>query len=354
MPRPGGLAGAGVIVDALFGAGLDRPVSGLSAVMIGAINASAAPAVAVDLPSGINGDSGGVMGAAVEARETVTFFRRKRGHLLLPGRLHAGALSVADIGIPGSVLAKIGPRAFVNEPPLWLRHFPRPRADGHKYDRGHAVVVTGDLSHSGAARLAARGALRAGAGLVTIASPRKALEVNAAASLAVMVRQVDGAPELTKFLRDPRINAVVLGPGGGGRRRYAGQGSRCPQRRTDPWCSMPMRSPASPAIPWRWQRPIKSRRGPATVLTPHEGEFSKLFKKLNEVVHLPVKLEKTAAAARVMGAIVLLKGAGHGGRGPGWPYVRVGQCTTLARHRGLRRRAGGNDRRAVGARHGGI
>ncbi|MEA2984286.1 MAG: ADP-dependent NAD(P)H-hydrate dehydratase / NAD(P)H-hydrate epimerase, partial [Alphaproteobacteria bacterium] len=161
---PEGLAGADVIVDALFGAGLDRPVSGLAAAMIEAINAGGLPVVAVDLPSGINGDSGAVMGAAVQARETVTFFRRKRGHLLLPGRLHAGALTIADIGIAPSVLDKIKPQASANEPPLWLSHFPRPREHGHKYERGHAVIVSGDLSHTGAARLAARGALRAGAG----------------------------------------------------------------------------------------------------------------------------------------------------------------------------------------------
>src|SRR5262245_63089515 len=90
-----------------------------------------------------------------------------------------------------------------------------PRDGEHKYDRGHAVVVSGGLSSTGAARLAARGALRAGAGLVTIASPRDALLVNAATNLAVMVRPVDGAAELTEFLRDARRNAVVLGPGGG-------------------------------------------------------------------------------------------------------------------------------------------
>ena len=115
-----------------------------------------------------------------------------------------------------------------------------PRAEGHKYSRGHAVVVSGGLSTTGAARLAARGALRAGAGLVTIASPREALSVNAAASLAIMVRPVDGAGELAAFLADKRRNAVVLGPGGGvgaghagagrggaGERRGGGAGRRC-------------------------------------------------------------------------------------------------------------------------------
>jgi hydroxyethylthiazole kinase-like uncharacterized protein yjeF len=305
---PEGLAEADVIVDALFGAGLNRPVTGLAARMIEAINASGLPVVAVDLPSGINGDSGVVMGVAVEARETVTFFRRKRGHWLLPGRLHAGAISLADIGIPPAVLDRIKPGAFVNEPALWAAHFPRPRAEGHKYDRGHAVVVSGDLSYTGAARLAARGALRAGAGLVTIASPRNALAVNAAASLAVMVRPVEGAAALAKFLRDPRFNAVVLGPGGGvgsamqAKVRAALAGERAVVLDADALTSFAGK-PAALA------KAIKARKGRPTILTPHQGEFAHVFNKLDEVAHLPVKLEKTAAVARLTGAIVLLKGA---------------------------------------------
>src|SRR5205085_4545109 len=157
---------------------------------------------AVDLPSGINGTSGAVMGAAVTAAETITFFRRKVGHVLLPGRLHCGRTRVVDIGIPASTLDRIKPQAFVNCTELWAKNFPLPRVGGHKYSRGHAVVVSGGLSSTGAARLAARGALRAGAGLVTIASPREALAVHAATSLAVMVRSVDGADELAEFLAD--------------------------------------------------------------------------------------------------------------------------------------------------------
>src|SRR5438876_361769 len=130
-------------------------------------------------------------------------------------RLHAGHVHVVDIGIPENVLESVRARTFANGPALWGRGFPIPRLDGHKYSRGHAVVVSGDLAFTGAARLAARGALRAGTGLVTLASPRQALAVNAAASLAVMVRPVDGATELAAMLADPRLNTVVLGPGGG-------------------------------------------------------------------------------------------------------------------------------------------
>src|SRR5690349_10134729 len=202
-----------LIVDALFGAGLSRPIEGEPHEMIEAINANGAPVLAVDLPSGINGTSSAVMGTAVRATETVTFFRKKPAHLLLPGRVHCGRVRVADIGIPPGVLEEIRSLVFENTPQVWRTSFPVPRTEGHKYARGHALVVSGDMAATGAARLAARGALRAGAGLVTLASPRDALAVNAAASLAVMVRVADGADELRGLLEDKRLNAVVLGPG---------------------------------------------------------------------------------------------------------------------------------------------
>src|SRR5690606_14927686 len=156
--------------DALFGAGLDRAITGEAASAIAAINASGAHIVAVDLPSGIQGETGQVMGSAVRADETATFFRPKPGHVLMPGRVHVGRLVVADIGIPSKVLDEVRPSAFLNRPAFWQEKMPAPRVGGHKYDRGHAVIVSGGMIQTGAARLAARAALRVGAGLVTLAS----------------------------------------------------------------------------------------------------------------------------------------------------------------------------------------
>src|SRR4051812_37198094 len=211
--NPQAIGKPALIIDALFGAGLNRPVKGEPHEMIEAINANGAPVLAVDLPSGINGTSGAVMGVAINALETVTFFRKKPAHLLLPGRMHCGRVRVADIGIDAQVLGEIQPRASENLPHVWQKSFPVPRIDGHKYARGHAVVVSGDMASTGAARLAARAALRAGAGLVTLASPREALAVNASALTAVMVRAVDSAVEFADMLGDIRLNACVIGPG---------------------------------------------------------------------------------------------------------------------------------------------
>jgi hydroxyethylthiazole kinase-like uncharacterized protein yjeF len=304
---PGQLAAAELIIDALFGAGLDREVTGEARAMIEAMNAAKVPVIAVDLPSGINGASGAVMGVAVKAAQTVTFFRRKTGHLLLPGRAHCGPVHVADIGIPASVLDQIKPLTFANDPALWGGVFPQPATEGHKYARGHAVVVSGGVSTTGAARLAARAALRAGAGLATIASPREALVVNAAASLAVMVRPVDGAAELEEFLKDKRRNAVVLGPGGGVGKPMREQvaaalGSEAAAvLDADALTSFAGDLAGLSAL-------VGKRGGRDVVLTPHEGEFSRLFNVINKDHKVKDKLQRARLAARTSAAIVLFKG----------------------------------------------
>ena len=237
--RAGGLGGADIIVDALFGAGLDRPVEGLARAMIDAMNAQGAPVIAVDLPSGINGTSGAVMGAGGEG-DAHRYVLSQKARPPAAARPHCIAARfpspISAFRPPFLQLSRRGPSRTSRR--CGGQVFRVPRSAGHKYDRGHAVIVSGPSWSTGAARLAARGALRAGAGLVTIASPREALAVNAAASLAVMVRPVDGAAELATFLADRRLNALAIGPGIGVQRgnlrarprgalRRARRGARC-------------------------------------------------------------------------------------------------------------------------------
>jgi hydroxyethylthiazole kinase-like uncharacterized protein yjeF len=301
--HPDILAGADVVVDALFGAGLARPIEGTLAALVEHVNASGIPVVAVDVPSGIDGSTGEVRGVAIRAAATVTFFRLKPGHVLLPGRLYCGETSVADIGIPARVLEEIEPNTFANEPALWLAHYPWPKPDGHKYARGHAVVVSGFVYSTGAARLGARGALRAGAGLVTVASPRDALAVNAAQLTAIMVREAEDARGLKSILADPRKNAVLVGPG-------VGVGER-----TREIVLAVLHSNAAIILdadaltsfadtPDRLFAAIGARQAPV-VLTPHDGEFARLFGDLASVP----KLERARKAAQRSGGVVALKGA---------------------------------------------
>lgn len=299
LPRD--IRDADIIVDALFGAGLSRDLEGRTREIVEAVNGSGIPVVAVDLPSGIDGASGGVRGAAIRAAETVTFFRFKPGHLLYPGRSHCGEARLAEIGIGSEVLARIAPRCFANSPALW--QVPQPAAAGYKYVRGHVVVVSGGAGRTGAARLSAGAALRAGAGLVTVASPRSALLVNAAHLTAVMLRPVDGADELSGMLGDERMNAVVLGPGLG------------TEERTRELVTTALASKAACVLDADALTAFKddaerlfraiAARGAATVLTPHGGEFSRLFGALPE----GSKLDLTREAARRAKAVVIHKGA---------------------------------------------
>lgn len=305
---PAALGQPNLIVDALFGAGLDRPVKGDPYAMIEAMNASGVPILSVDLPSGVSGDTGEVMGIAVEAAATVTFFRRKPGHLLLPGRAHCGEIDVADIGIEADVLDVNAPKTFENVPDLWADIFPSPQADGHKYARGHAVVVSGDLISTGAARLSARAALRAGAGLVTVASPRDALAVNAAALTAVMVREAETPRQFAELLSDKRLNACVIGPatGVGERTRDMVRAALSARR------SLVLDADALTSFvdgPEALFAEIKRQDNPQVVLTPHAGEFGRLFSGLPSDYPHASKLERARLAAVQSGAVVLLKGA---------------------------------------------
>ena len=300
--------GADVIVDALFGAGLSRPLTGLArqaVEMLARAATDGVPVIAVDLPSGIDGESGEVRGAAVMASETVTFCRRKPGHLLLPGRLHAGKLRLADIGISDATVAAVGPKTFADEPPLWRAHFPVPRRDGHKYNRGHALVVSGPMHASGAARLAARAALRVGAGLVTVVADKTAIPVLAASLTAVMVREIKGATGLTKLLTDRRLNALLLGPGQGvGAATKAMVLAAAKAKR-----SLVLDADALTSFEGKASELAKALAAvPAAVITPHEGEFKRLFNRESQVLETESKVERARKAAKRLGAVVLLKG----------------------------------------------
>ena len=300
--------GAGAIVDALFGAGLSRPLTGLARQAVEAVARAAdagVPVIAVDLPSGIDGASGKVRGAAVAASETVTFCRRKPGHLLMPGRLHTGKLWVADIGISDATVAAIGPQTFADEPALWRARFPLPRADGHKYDRGHAVVASGPAHATGAARLAARAALRAGAGLVTVAADKGAIPVLAASLTAVMVREANGAAGLSKLLSDKRLNALLLGPGQGVNAATKAMVLAAARAKR----GLVLDADALTSFAGKATELAKALAAvPVAVVTPHEGEFKRLFSRDRQAIENGSKVERARWASKRLGAVVLLKG----------------------------------------------
>jgi len=293
-----------LIVDALFGAGLSRPLDGAAAELVAAVNRardSGCQVLAVDVPSGLDGTTGDAAGSVVRASATVTFFRLKPGHLLMPGRVLCGPVTLADIGIPPAVLDTVQPKASGNGPPLWRNAFPQPAADGHKYTRGHAVVVSGGIEMSGAARLCARGALRVGAGLVTVASPPDALLAHASQLNATLLKAASTPDELTDLLKDKRYNAVGIGPGLGRSDTVHGQVEAVLASGAAAALDADAITVAASA-PERLFEAIKASARPV-VLTPHEGEFRRLFPSANGS-----KLERARTAAAVSGAVVLIKG----------------------------------------------
>jgi hydroxyethylthiazole kinase-like uncharacterized protein yjeF len=293
---------AGLIVDALYGAGARLPLSAVASDLVAAANDAGAVIVAVDLPSGVEGEGGTTAGPAIRAGETVTFFRLKPGHVLLPGRLHCGVLTLAQIGIPPTVLAEIGPRASLNRPALWLPAWRAPDPAGHKYDRGHVLVLSGPAGAAGAARMAAAAALRIGAGLVTVGARRSAMAEIATQTTAVMLRPVDGVEGLRGVLEDRRFNALVLGPGlgvGEDTERLAetairaGRAAVLDADALTSFADEPDRLFAAIAA-----------GGGQVVLTPHDGEFARLFPDLGG----GSRLERARLGAARSGASVLLKG----------------------------------------------
>ncbi len=290
------IEGARLVVDGLFGAGLARPLDGIARETVETMARAGVPIVAIDVPSGVDGDSGAILGAAAPAVLTVTFHRAKPGHLLLPGRDHVGELVVADIGIPADALGLEG-RLFANHPRLWRQLLPRRTGASHKYAHGHALVLGGGAASSGAARMAARAALRAGAGLVSVVCPKDALPVYAAQLSAVMVAPFANDQEFAQILADPRRNAMLLGPGAG-----VGEVLRHRVLRVlEAPKACVLDADALTSFQDQPRALFEAIRGPC-VLTPHEGEFKRLF------AHEGDRLTRALAAAAQSGAAMLLKG----------------------------------------------
>jgi NAD(P)H-hydrate epimerase len=280
---PACLDGCVGVVDALFGAGLSRPLDGVAGAVIERINALGLPVIAVDVPSGVDGDTGMVRGVAPAAIATVTFFRKKPGHCLMPGRALCGRIALADIGIPDAVLAVINPACAELGPPC----LPRPAPEGHKYHRGHLVVAAG-AEMRGAARLAARAGRRCGSGLVTLAGPAAALDGLRCGDPGLIVRDL---ADITALLADPRLNAWVVGPGLG-----VGAGALAIEVLAAGRCGVIDADALTPDL-------LREGALARAVLTPHDGECARLFGPLPGS-----RLDRARLGAARSGAVVVLKG----------------------------------------------
>lgn len=299
---------ADIIIDALFGAGLSRPVAGMLATVVERINRSSARVVAVDVPSGLDGNTHCVDGTCVQADVTVTFFRYKPAHFLYPGRALCGRKILAQIGLSDAQLDTRWPECLLNQPDWFGPDFPTLSREGHKFDRGHLLVRSGPLSATGAARMSAQAALNCGAGLVSLASDGKALPVNAAHLTAVMLRRCDSTEQWQALLRDVRINTVLVGPGNGvdddTREAVvaAVEAAKHCVLDADALSCWPTETDREALYGLLHGCPRKA------VLTPHGGEFSRLFPRISRQVQSS-RLHQSLAAARQSSAVIVYKGA---------------------------------------------
>jgi hydroxyethylthiazole kinase-like uncharacterized protein yjeF len=291
------IEGAALVVDAVFGAGLSRPLGDDLGQIFATLNKRGVPIVAVDVPSGVHGDTGQPMGNPPQAALTVTFCRKKPAHLLLPGRALCGEVVVADIGIADAIVRDCGATALENAPELWRQAFPRPRPDWHKYSRGHAVIV-GGAHMTGAARLAARAAMRVGAGIVTLASPPDMVVHYMGWLPHVVVKPARDTAAFAELIGDRRAAAALVGPGNGlvgatRERALAALASGKP-------CVLD----ADALSVFEHTVPLlMDALHDRCVLTPHDGEFARLFAHREGG-----RLQRAQAAARQSGAVVLFKG----------------------------------------------
>jgi NAD(P)H-hydrate epimerase len=294
---PGVIENSGLVVDAVFGSGLSRRLGSQVADTLGYAARSGTPIIAVDVPSGVAGDSGENLGGATAAACTVTFMRKKPGHVLLPGRDLCGEVMVEDIGIPAAVLDSVAIDTWENDPKLWLANLPRLQSEGNKYNRGHALI-SGGYPMTGAARMAARAAARTGAGLTTVAVPEKAFAVYASALTSIMVHPLSQDEDFARLPPERRFTAFAIGPGAGvddatRRRTLAMLATGKP---------VLLDADAISTFAGRTDELFEAIHGPC-VITPHGGEFKRIFDAAGD------KLARVRRAARQSGAVIVLKGS---------------------------------------------
>lgn len=290
-----------LLIDALFGTGLTRPVTGAFAEAVAALNASPAPTVALDLPSGVDGDSGAVLGCAINAEQTITFGAEKPGLCQHPGRGLSGEVLVADLGVPPSGPAKNGAPDWAIYEDADLAALPRRPANAHKGHGGHIAILGGVRGKTGAALLAATGALRAGSGRVTIVAPNDAQDAYDAKVVEIMTAGAAGLDQLTEHFAGKQC--LVLGPGYGTDEAHLERLRHLAIHQPEPAV---LDADALTAFAGRLG---ELKNAPTRILTPHPAEAARLLGTSTPTV----QGHRTAAALRLAeesGQVAVLKGAG--------------------------------------------
>ncbi len=289
-----------LIIDSLFGAGISRPLNLKLQKIASWCEELSLNVLSVDMPSGINGDTGMPIGQTVfKANHTITFFRAKTGHKLFPGKEFCGQLHISQIGIKSKQLKNINVNVYNNEANLWKKMIPRRRWNKNKYDYGHAVIFSGEMT--GATKLASLSCLRAGAGLVTIMSPKKYEMAYRLFNPSLMILSSKFESENTKnFLSDKRINALAYG--------FGSVPSVETKKQTLEILKLnkPTVLDAGSLTSFSSKPEILYKScHTKTILTPHSGEFERIFPQLRNIT----KLKSCQKASQLTNSVIVLKGA---------------------------------------------
>ena len=294
-----------LVIDAIFGVGLNRKLNKKAVSVFNKINSHSKCIVSLDIASGVDANNGCLLPVALKADYTLTFVAPKVGQYLLPGKENTGKIYVLSIGERFKEIkqATKNNAIFLNSPNLWKKNYKWPTLKDHKYKRGHTLVRSGKVSSTGASRLASISALRVGSGAVTLASDKEALIVNASNLTSVMVNVISSHDEFLLFAKNRKINSLIIGPG-------LGQSDTTKElvlKSINSNISLVLDADAMSSFKGSPQDLIhclkKRRKKNNIILTPHEGEFERVFKYKNLN-----KIEKTQKASKETNTTILLKG----------------------------------------------
>ena len=287
-----------IYIDALFGIGLKREIKGKLKKVFKLINKSNNPVISVDIPSGISSDNGQILGSAIKADYTVTFHRKKVGHILDNGQEFSGKLKVVDIGFNQR---KMKTRILENFPSIWIRYFPWKKSLGHKYSRGRVIVYGGEKEFTGATILSSQAALRTGTGSVKIICSNHTLQIYSVKFPSVLKTEINNIYELKEFLKKEKITSMLIGPGAGSNKKIKEITKLILKKVKYVVLDADALTCFKDDLKSLYSLLDKNK-----IITPHEGEFHKIFPKIKKKIN---KIDKALQAVRLTKSNIVLKGS---------------------------------------------
>ena len=287
-----------LIVDAIFGIGLSRNIKGKLKEIFDQINKSNNCVVSVDIPSGVCSNTGEILGSAIKADFTITFHRKKIGHILGLGKKFSGRIKVMDIGFSQK---KMNTQCLKNSPNLWIRYFPWKKTSDHKYSRGRAVVYGGQKEFTGAAILSAQAALKTGTGSVKIICSKNTLQIYSIKFPSVLKTEINNICQLEYFLKKEKITSILIGPGSGSNKKIK-QITKLILRKVK---YVVLDADALTCFKGDLKS-LYSLLDKNKIITPHLGEFQKIFPKINKNLN---SIDKTLNAVKLIKSNIVLKGS---------------------------------------------